>query len=317
MAEAVGRIESGHTADGRRPAVRSLIVTSGAERYEHVVDDRPADLRSISKVAVAAAVGVAIDRAEFLGDTRLTLDVPVVELVAQCPAIEALPKTSGWDEVTVGHLLNCTIGHDAGFLFRRDIGDRDPADLLADLFVRPLEHPAGRHFAYSNAGPFLMSVLVTELTGQRLAEWIADRVFAPLGIPTLQWRRYGRYDAGGTGLRLSPGELHALADLFRCGGRTGGGQVLSEGWLATMTRTSIPAPLPVPPDEVLPKVGYGYGMWTCGHGRYFCDGTAGQYLIVDRRQDLAVSTLSDEPDMAALRTCLAPLLESPRPGGSG
>ncbi|WP_395727860.1 hypothetical protein [Nakamurella sp.] len=43
-------------------------------------------------------------------------------------------------------------------------------------------------------------------------------------------------------------------------------------------------------------------------------------LIVDPRQDLAVSTLADEPDMAALRSGLAPLLRSPglpRPGVSG
>lgn len=308
MAQTVDRLESTRTAAGRRIRLRSLIVTSPTARLEHVVDDRPADLRSISKVAVAAAVGVAIDRGELLGTTRLALDVPVDELFAQVPAIALLPRPAGWADVTVGHLLNCTIGHDAGFLFRRDIGDRDPAELIAYALGRFLDHPAGRHFAYSNVGPFLLSVLVEELAGQRLAEWVADRVFAPLGIATVRWRRYGRYDAGGTGLSLSPVELHSLAELFRRGGRATGRRVLSEHWLATMTGSSVP-PLPaVRTPEVLPKVGYGYGMWTCGDGRYFCDGTDGQYLIVDPRRGLAVTTMADEPDMAALRSCLAPLL---------
>lgn len=313
MAQAVDLLATVRTVDGRRLRVRSLIVTGGAERFDHVVDDRAADLRSISKVAVAAAVGVAIDRAERLGTTRLTLDLPVNALFEQVPAIAEVSGPGGWADVTVGNLLNCTVGHDAGFLFRRDIGDRDPAQLLDYVFSRPLEHPAGTHFAYSNVGPFLMSVLVQELTGQRLAEWVADRVLTPLGIPAPHWRRYGRYDAGATGLSLSPAQLQTLAELFRRGGRTAGHRLLSASWWATMTGPSISTPNPVRPDELLPKAGYGYGMWTCGDGRYFGDGTDGQYLIVDPRQDLAITTLADEPDMAALRACLAPLLASPEP----
>jgi CubicO group peptidase (beta-lactamase class C family) len=322
MADTVRRIGSARTADGRRPAVRSLIVTSGSERFEHVVDDRPADVRSISKVAVAAAVGVGIGRGESLGTSRLDLDLPVVELFAQVPDIWARSRPSGWDAVTVGNLLNCTIGHDTGFLFRRDLAGRDPADLLGYLFDRPLPHPPGQHFAYSNVGAFLLSVLVTELTGRPLAEWVADRLFTPLGIPTPHWRRYGRYAAGGTGLSLAPAQLHDLAELFRRGGRAAGATVLPGAWVATMTRTSLPSPLPARPGEVLPKIGYGYGMWTGGEDRYFCDGTDGQYLIVDPRHDLAITTLADEFDMATLRSCLRPLLagwperppELPEPG---
>src|SRR5690349_20824537 len=99
MADTVRRIGSARTADGRRPA----------------------DVRSISKVAVAAAVGVGIGRGESLGTSRLDLDLPVVELFAQVPDIWARSRPSGWDAVTVGNLLNCTIGHDTGFLFRRDL----------------------------------------------------------------------------------------------------------------------------------------------------------------------------------------------------
>lgn len=318
-AEAVARLTADRPTGGRPLGLRSLIASSGSERHEYRIgDDAAVDVRSISKVAVAAAVGVAIDRGERLGTVELSLRTPVAELFEQAPA--GLPRPVGWAGVRVGHLLNGTIGHDEGFLFRRDIGGRDPAGLLDYAIGRPLRHPPGTHFAYSNVGPFVLSVLVQELTGQRLTEWVAARVLAPLGLPTPPWRRYGRYDAGGTGLRLRPRELHALADLFRGGGAVDGRPVLSTGWLAAMTSPSVPTPGRTGPGEILPKVGYGYGMWSCGDGRYFCDGTDGQYLIVDPRQDLAVSTLADEPDMAALRSGLAPLLRSPglpRPGVSG
>lgn len=309
VAETVERLTTHRTAAGRPPGIRSLIVTHGAERFEHrFADDAPVDVRSISKVAIAAAVGVAIDRSERLGTTPMELGTPVTELFAQLPA--EVPRPVGWAGVTVGYLLNGTVGHDVGFMFRADIGDRDQTRLLEYAVGRPLTHPPGEHFAYSNVGPFVVSVLVQELTGQRLATWVADRVFVPLGIPAVDWRRYGRYDAGGTGLRLRPLQLHALADLFRAGGTFHGKRVLSTGWLGTMTSPSIATPNRRGPDEPLPKRGYGYGMWTCGDGRYFCDGTDGQFLIVDPARDLAVTALAGEPDMAAIRRCLAPLLAS-------
>ncbi|WP_420119831.1 serine hydrolase domain-containing protein [Nakamurella sp.] len=315
LAATVQLLETVRTADGRRPRVRAVTVTQGAQRLAHVVDGRPADVRSISKVAVAAAVGVAIDRGERWGSTRLTPDAPVGELIAQVPALAALPRPAGWADVRLAHLLDGTIGHDTGFLFRRDIGDRDPDELPAYLFARPLDHPPGRHFAYSNAGPFLVSILVQELIGQRLGAWVGERVLAPAGItggPT--WRRYGAYDAGGTGLRLDPHQLHALADLFRydgVAGGPGGVRVLAPGRIRTMTTPSAASTGsagPVRPDDPLPKAGYGQGLWVCGDGRYFGDGTDGQFLIVDPARDLAVSALGDEPDMAAVRACLAPLL---------
>lgn len=317
LAATVRLLGTVRTAAGRRPRVRAVTVSQGADRLAHVVDGRPADVRSISKVAVAAAIGVAIDRRERWGTTPLDLDAPVGELIAQVPALAALPKPAGWADVRLEHLLTATVGHDTGFLFRSDVGDRDPDQLPAYLFGRPLDHPPGRHFAYSNAGPFLLSMLVQELTGRRLAGWVADRVLAPLGIvePLAEpvWGRYGRYDAGGTGLVLSPDQLHALADLFRDGGVAGGrgGRPGARaGPLATMTATPIPSPDAPRPDDPLPKVGYGHGLWTCGDGRYFGDGTGGQYLIVDPARDLAISTLADEPDMAAVRACLVPLLET-------
>lgn len=318
LAATVGLLGMVRTTAGRRPRVRAVTVTQGAQRLAHVVDGRPTDVRSISKVAVAAAVGVAIDRGERWGATPVTLDTPVGELIAQVPALAALPRPAGWADVCLEHLLAGTIGHDTGFLFRRDIGDRDPGELPAYLFARPLDHPAGRHFAYSNAGPFLVSILVQELAGQRLGAWVGERVLAPAGItggPT--WRRYGAYDAGGTGLVLDPDQLHALADLFRHDGTAGGPggvRVLAPARIRTMTTPSAASTRsaePVRPDDPLPTAGYGHGLWVCGDGRFFGAGTDGQFLIVDPARDLAISTLGDEPDMAAVRACLAPLLLSP------
>lgn len=66
---------------------------------------------------------------------------------------------------------------------------------------------------------------------------------------------------------------------------------------------------PVPRGRnVSRETGLVHRVGSCGDGRFFGDGTDGQYLIVDPARDLAFSTLADEPEMAAIRGCPAPLL---------
>lgn len=312
---AVERIRGSRTPRGDSLGVHCVTVTSGHQRFERRLarpdgeraPDGPVDVRSLSKVALSLAVGVAIDRGEQLGGYPITLNSPVWPVFEQIPAIAAVDKSTAWREVTVGHLLGGTTGHRTGFLFRRDLAGRDPARVLDYLFAAPLDHPPGTHFAYSNVGPFLLSVLVQETTGRRLAEWAGERLFGPLGMATPDWTRLGPYDAGATGLRLDAKGLHRIADLLRLGGLGLGGRVVSARWCDRMTSVVVPTPDRYDPADPLPQLGYGYGVWVTGDGRFFGSGTGGQYLVVVPGQDRAVTVLADEPDLTAIRRCLAPL----------
>lgn len=299
------------------PGVRALTAIQGDRTVaHHWSPPEPTDLRSLTKTVVALAVGVAVDRRERLGELTWSVDLTVPQVLAQVPALARLPGLAAWSPVRIGHLMSNTIGHHRGFGFRADLAGRDPDRLLEQIVAAPLAHPAGTHFAYSNVGWSLLSAMVQELTGQRLSDWVAERVTGPLGIEALAWRRHGRYDAGGTGLRLAPVDLHRLAELLRQQGRAGDRRVIGTEWCRRMTSPLVPTPDRWDPTATLPKSGYGYGIWSCGDGRYFGDGTGGQYLVVDPERELAVTVLSGDSDMDAIQDALAPLVRRAAPAAS-
>ena len=72
-----------------------------------------------------------------------------------------------------------------------------------------------------------------------------------------------------------------------------------------------------PPEPTdLRSLTNGYGIWSCGDGRYFGDGTGGQYLVVDPERELAVTVLSGDSHMDAIQDALAPLVRRAAPAAS-
>jgi CubicO group peptidase (beta-lactamase class C family) len=52
---------------------------------------------------------------------------------------------------------------------------------LAALYATPLVFPPGTRMEYG-AGPFVLGVVATRVTGRPYAELIRDRIFRPLGM---------------------------------------------------------------------------------------------------------------------------------------
>jgi CubicO group peptidase (beta-lactamase class C family) len=307
--EAVTRFEQAVGADGDPLKMKSLVVSSNGETLGHLfAGDVAYNVRSICKVVVALTVGIAVADGVRLGSEPLSLDTDVGALLKQAPALRDLEGVDAWSGVKVAHLLSHTTGHDRGFLFRADIGGLDPDALLPYALSRPLDHEPGVHFAYSNVGYYLISALFQELLGRPFGDVAGELLLSKLGITGATWRKRGKYTAGATGLELRPADLHKLAELVAGDGHYRGRRIAPQAWCESMRSVFIRIPELYDPDDVLPKYGYGYGLWICGDGRYFCWGTDGQYLIVVPDRDLVITTLADQPDMEPITSCLLPLL---------
>jgi CubicO group peptidase (beta-lactamase class C family) len=182
-----------------RAVDRLTAARSEGLRMSTVVHDfdgpaRRVDLRSITKAVVALAVGAGIGAGTRLRGRPLSLDLEIAPYFAELGGNRANLRS-----LRLRHLLTSTIGHAEGFLFRADVEGRDRDGLLEHVLAHELTHTPGSHFAYSNAGWYLISALVREELGVGLGEWVGDLVLAPLGISDATWRTYGRYEAGGTG----------------------------------------------------------------------------------------------------------------------
>lgn len=306
-------------------SLHTLTASRGGQRRGHgfaIPADCGADLRSLSKLVTVLTLGAAAARGAALAGTEpLRLDHPLGPLLRVALPTLGFHPAGRWDRVTVRHLLSSTTGHDRGFLFRSDAAhliertETDPTALLRHLADQPLTHDPGTHFAYSNAGYYLLSALITELSGRTLADWTGDLLLGPLGIPpqTWTWRHDGPYPAAATGLRLTPDHLHRIADLLRRGGRHHDDRLVDADWMRELTTPQVvPPPIPdADPTDPLPRAAYGLGVWLCGDGRFSAEGTDGQFLVVDPATDTAVTLTAARADpiaTAAIRRALGPLI---------
>jgi len=126
------------------------------------------DVASLSKViGTTTAVMVLYD------EKKIDLDAPVFRY---------LPAFSGGlkDEVTVRELLTHRSGLPAGRdLWRKARSPQEARDMVLET---PLEYRPDAAYIYSDLGADVLGMIVEEISGQRLDQFLAERVFGPLGM---------------------------------------------------------------------------------------------------------------------------------------
>ena len=209
------------------------------------------DIRSAGKSITALAVGAAI------ADGHLaSVDVAVWPLLGVTEGPHQGIRVR--DLLTMSSSLACDDWQgrrSPGFeerMYRHrnwvDFASRLPADPAyernADGFGR---------FAYCTAGVFLLGQVVQAATGEPFDAYVRRRLFEPLGVGEVVWRRSrsGEVQAGGQ-LQIAATDLAKLGRLVLDGGRWQGEQVLPEAWIEQMLQ----------PWRAIGPDGYGYLWWS-------------------------------------------------------
>ena len=194
------------------------------------------DIKSAGKSITALAVGAAI------ADGALdSTDVKVWPYLGSS-------RREPWSEITVSDLLNMSSALDCNDWERRSPGQeermyrrRDWRDFALALPSRDFQRDDRGlgPFAYCTAGVFLLGQVVETATGERFDQYVQRRLFDPLGIEGVEWRRSrsGEVQSGGQ-LTISDDALLKIGRMVMDGGRWNGQAVLPEGWLRTMLRPS-------------------------------------------------------------------------------
>lgn len=185
---------------------------------------------------------------------KLSLDDPAARYVPDLPA--------AWQGITLRHLL----GHTSGipdFSKLPDYADRrrGPLELektLARLYAFPLESTPGAKFSYSNSGYILLSLILERVTGRKLAVYLREEFFTPLGLvdtdvdengAIVRHRAAGYYRPKGRlanapfinmDVPLGAGALRSTArDLWRWTDALMGGRVLTADSVRIMTTPGL------------------------------------------------------------------------------
>lgn len=248
----------------------------------------PHFLYSLSKSFTSSGIGLAV--AEGL----LTVDDPVLKFFPdEAPA----DPSDNLKAMTVKHLLSMNTGHQedtTAAVFWED-DDNWPRVFLS----LPVEHEPGTWFVYNTAATYMLSAIITKLTGQSLLDYLTPRLFEPLGIENPTWEVDPKgINLGGTGLHITTEDIARFGQMYLQKGLWNGQRILPEAWIEEATRaTSDNSTNGTNPDWIQ---GYGYQFWRCQHGFYRGDGAFGQYCVVMDSQDAVLAINSGLRDMQAV-----------------
>ncbi len=196
--ELVARIDdTGFRAHGLHVRVGDAVA-----EHRWAPDERE-EIHSVAKAVAVLAAGIAAD------EGLAALDAPVGEL---------LPAAT---DVTLRHLLSMSSGIDFPY---SETMMTDWPDVAAEFLSRPTR---GRVFQYSNASTYTAMHALSQRTGD-VEEFLRPRLFTPLGLDDVAWRRcpLGRV-LGGEGLSLRTEEMARLGKLIRDRGMWDGRRLVS------------------------------------------------------------------------------------------
>lgn len=227
--------------------------------FAHLEDRTPVDpqrtvfrVGSISKSLTAAAVLTLVD------EGHLDLDADVNEYLEHA----RVPPTFS-EPVTLRHLLTHTAGFDER-LFGQHARSRSDALSLEEylaIHLPPRTGPPGEVISYNDHGTSLAGLVVEDVSGRPFAQYVAERILAPLGMgsssfdvlnlpPQIQdnlataYRYWAgehepyRYDyiqtAPAAGLVATAADMGRFLSALLDGGRQGDRRILSDSMTAIM-----------------------------------------------------------------------------------
>jgi CubicO group peptidase (beta-lactamase class C family) len=260
-----------------------LVIKDGAilfERYQY--DRKPADRfisHSMAKSIVSLGVGIALAEGKIA-----SLDDLVSKYV---------PKLAGsaYGETTIRNVLRMSSGvqfseaYDGNDDLTRFVIARNRDGSIAALReFQTREAEQGTRFHYASSETVILAVLLREVTGTTLSEYLTARLWQPMGA-----------EADATWIKSADGTVSAfgnfnatLRDYGRLGmllandGAVGGKQIVPKDYLLDATDWHR-QPLAFQPRKATSYFGYGYQFWHFpGEKRRFAFlGVYGQSIFVD------------------------------------
>ena len=132
------------------------------------------DIASLTKV-----VGMTTAMMQLVEARRVDLDAPVQRY---------LPEWRGprKERVTVRHLLT----HSSGLppFVRYFLETTNPDSVLARVYATPLDTVPGARMVYSDIGAILAGQIVERVSGERIDDYLARRIFGPLQMTSTLYR---------------------------------------------------------------------------------------------------------------------------------
>lgn len=256
---------------------------------------QPHNLYSASKSFTSTLIGIAQDEGLLSVRQRIWEFFPEY----------AVPDGYA-GRITLQDLLTMTVGHGEEPTMAMQAGE----DWIKTFLSWPVPYEPGTHFLYNTGATYMLSAVLTRVTGCTALDYGTPRLFEPLGIRPRLWQTCPQgINTGGFGLVVTPREMARLGYLYLHKGLWGKRRILSEAWVADATSRHS-AGNPGPNNW---NAGYGYQFWRNDFAdSYRADGYGGQFIVILPHQDMVVVMTQGVDDMndplEKLRHILLPTL---------
>lgn len=227
---------------------------------------------SLCKSITGMAIGILID------EGKLRLDDKILGIFEK-----SIFSIRGFQlrNLTVEHLLTMT-----SRVAFNEKGVVSCNDWVRGFLDSSVNGAAGSEFEYNSMNTYMLSAIVTEITGQSLMEYLRPRLFEPLGITRIFWESCPKgITKGGWGLFLCPEDAAKIGQLCLQKGVWNQQQLVPRQWIEEASVCHVETP------KQFGEYGYGYHMWMAGRpGSYAFNGMLGQNVMVYPDLDMVIVT---------------------------
>jgi CubicO group peptidase (beta-lactamase class C family) len=305
------------------------------ERYQGLVTPTAnRDLHSCGKAFTSAAAGILMDERPNLFPDRLDQRVYGP---AYLPPEHAPLHDGRKQDVTLGQLLSHTAGlrgnngstfdaggpvtldppgPDGGFPDHAAFGHADWIMRGETTSAETLWCDPGAGYSYASAGPLIVGAMIRQLTGQEVADYLADRVFGPIGWEGWRWDANPpepdgtRHTKAQGGIRPRPRDAARFGYLLLRGGAWAGKQLIPARHVAAMGRPSPYNPF-YPHYGLQVRINAGGAAPGAPTDAFGPAGAADNYVYVVPSLDLVIVRIGDRERTADSRdTVWRTILES-------
>ena len=262
-----------------------LIMRHGHLVFEHYFapydENTPHSMYSCSKTFTSMLIGIARDKGLLRLDDKVLSFFPDREIAAPSDNLRAM---------TVEDLLMMGSGHaEDTFGPMMSTQDDPEADWVRIFLDLPVTHAPGTHFVYNTGATYMLSAILTRVTGKSALELANEWLFGDMGIEGATWDSCPRgISLGGTGLHIKPRDMLRMGMLLLARGRWKDKQLVSPDYIDRATRKHIENRSGDPNQDPNWASGYCYQIWRCAFDAFRADGMGGQFIVCLPALDMIV-----------------------------
>jgi CubicO group peptidase (beta-lactamase class C family) len=182
QADGVDEAIKSHLTKERIPGVSVVVLKGGkvikAEGYglADVEKKAPVEATTVFHIASMSKPFTATGIMMLVEEGKLSLDDPVSRHLDGC--------AEEWKKITIRHLLTHTSGledfiNQPTVNLRQEVTDQQ---LMESIVGRPLKFRPGEGWDYSNSNYHLLAMIIRKASGQWYGDFLAERIFRPLGM---------------------------------------------------------------------------------------------------------------------------------------